>query len=194
MSKIWLALVVAAIGGAIWSGVIEVNLKSQKLPEIPAISNNFLKEKATYEKGRAYLVGLKRKGEMIIVRDKEKRLVLSLLYVKNDSSRLEELIAKALSQASIIPQAELLVWSINLVRENAQKAPVEVVASLKQDSVKTFSQAQIALGGLKKEQAEYAAIHQEFNRLTHSLEQQIGELGLEPQPEVAGATDVPVTQ
>lgn len=191
MSKLWLVLVVAMLGGALWAGVIEVNFKPKPLPEIPAVANTLLKEKATFEKTRAYLLGLKRKGEMVVIRDKEKRLVVALLYVKNDAVRLEELIANAASQESILPQAKLLVKSLSLVRLNAQKAPVEVVASLKQESSKTFAQAQTALGGLQKQNEEYTQIHQEFSRLTKSLEQQIGELGLEktPQPDVAGATD-----
>ncbi|PIT97985.1 MAG: hypothetical protein COT71_03080 [Candidatus Andersenbacteria bacterium CG10_big_fil_rev_8_21_14_0_10_54_11] len=180
MSKFLLFLIVAALGGLIYFDILEVNVH---VPEsggnLAGTANTILRDKATLEKGRTYITDLKRKGELIFIRDKEKRLVLSLLYVKNDAARLKELIADKTSPEGLLPQAELLVNSLNRVRNTAEKAPVEVVASLKDESAAAFATAAEALGNLKEQSAEYEAIREEFNRLTSSLEEQIGTLQLE---------------
>lgn len=179
MSKALILLLIAILGGLIYFGVIEIRFhKPTDVGSVSGAANTIIKEKTTLEKGRAYLISLKRRGELLFIRDKEKRLVLALLYVKNDASRLQELMAAGTSPESLLPQAELLVSSLNRVRTAAEKAPVEVVASMKQESAAAFAAAQRALSNLREENEEYETIRDEFNRLTVSLEEQIGALGL----------------
>ena len=196
MSKIFLLFIAALVSVLFLTGIVEVQFHPQKYVDIPEIANNIISEKTTLEKGRTYTVSIKRKAELFIVQDKEKKLVLSLLDVKTDAERLKELINREVTAPALLPQAELLVSSIDLVRKNAEKAPVEVVASLKEESSKSFSIAQEALSGLQGQYEQFATIHAEFTRLTESLESQIGQLGLNAnqpasdQPEtVAGAVD-----
>lgn len=198
MSKFWVFLVVIGIGALIWTGILEVNFNFSpgEVSDVPGVANTIVKEKTTYEKGRAYVIGLKRRGELFVVRNREKRLVLALLYVKNDSARLEELIDSGTSAEGLLPQTELLISSLNQVRTNAQKAPVEVVASLKKESAAAFSDAQYSLGRLQEQHQDYEKIQDEFERLTRALERQIGELGLEErsEEEVAGDQDGSITK
>ncbi len=191
MSKFWFITLVLLIVGLVYTGVLEVKLNTGQVSNISSLSsvtNNLVKEKTTFEKGRSYVVGLKRKGEFLVVRDKEKRLVLSNLYVKTDARRLEDLIAAKTTPAGLLPQAELLISSLDLVRNTAQKASVEVVAGMKSESSSAFSAAQLALGKLQNENQEYGRIQSEFTRLTNALEEQIGDLGLQ-RGAVAGASD-----
>lgn len=180
MSKFLVFLLLAAIGGLVYFGIIEINLN---LPasgaSVSGAANTIVKEKTTVEKGRAYATGLKRKAELLFIHDREKRLVLALLYVKNDAARLQELISGKTTPEGLLPQAELLVDSLNRVRTTAEKAPVEVVASLKEESAEAFAAAAEALGNLKEQSEEYESIRDEFNRLTASLEEQIGTLQLD---------------
>jgi len=195
MSKLWFVLLVAVIAGFIWSGIVEINInKPTQYTDFSGATNTIVKEKATYEKGRTYTVGLKRKAESLVVRNKEKRLVLSLLYVRTDAARLQKLIDNGSSPATLLPQAQLLISSIEQVRTNAEKAPVKVVARMKKDSAQTFTAAQQALGGLQEQREEFDTIHDEFSRLTGSLEQQIGELDLgsdetKSKEDIAGTSD-----
>lgn len=196
MSKLWFVLVLVIIVGLIWSGIVEINVnKPAQYTSFSSATNTIVKEKATYEQGRAYTVGLKRRVESFVVRDKEKRLVLSLLYVRTDAARLQKLIDSGNSPAALLPQAQLLVSSIDQVRANAEKAPVKVVARMRKDSAQTFAAAQQALSGLQEQREEYNSIHKEFSRLTGSLEQQIGDLDPEEEEEkeesVAGTKDEP---
>lgn len=192
MSKLLILFVVAIICVLFLTGMVEVQFHPQKYLDIPAITNNLLSEKTTVEKGRTYAVSVKRKAELFIVQDKEKRLVLSLLYVKTDAERLKDLISRKVTAPTLLPQAELLVSSIDLVRKNAEKAPVEVVASLKTESSKSFAIAQEALSGLQGQYEQFETIHGEFTRLTQSLESQIGQLGLDTkQPEPNQANNTP---
>lgn len=191
MSKLLILFMVALVSVLLLTGIVEVKVQPQKYIDIPDIASSVVKEKTTVEKGRTYLVGVKRKIELFVIQDKEKRLVLSLLYVKTDAERLKELIAKQVTAPALLPQAELLISSIDLVRKNAEKAPVEVVAGMKAESTKSFTLAQEALGGLQMQYEQFEVIHKEFNRLTTSLEDQIGQLGLEKysNEDVAGAQD-----
>jgi hypothetical protein len=192
MSKLMLLFIAAFIAVLLLTGILEIKFQPQKYIDIPNIANSVVKEKTTVEKGRAYMVGVKRKVELFVIQDKEKRLVLSLLYVKTDAERLKELIEKQTTAPALLPQAELLVNSIDLVRKNAEKAPVEVVADMKSESAKSFTLAQEALGSLQDQYEQFEKIHSEFNRLTKSLEDQIGQLGLEDSPsqeDVAGTQD-----
>lgn len=183
MSKLFILLVVGALVALIATGVIEVKLHPKKITDIPRQATSLIKNKSAFEKARAYLVGLKRRGEQFIIQDKEKRLELALLYVKKDAARLNDLIKNEQAAASLLPAADTLINSLDQVRVNAEKAPVDVVASLKKDSQQAFTSAQKALGNLKELHEEYETIHEEFTRLTKALEQQIGELELENQTE-----------
>ena len=178
MSKLLIFFMAAILAVLILTGIVEIKFHPQEYVNIPALTNNILNEKTTLEKARTYTVAIKRKAELFIVQDKEKRLVLSLLYVKTDAERLKDLIDKKVSAPALLPQAELLVSSIDLVRKNAEKAPVEVVASLKAESSKSFAIAKEALSGLQGQYEQFETIHSEFTRLTQSLESQIGQLGL----------------
>lgn len=192
MSKLLILFIAAFVSVLLLTGIVEVKFQPQKYIDVPEIANSLIKEKTSVEKGRAYVVGAKRKVELFVIQDKEKRLVLSLLYVKTDAERLKELINKKITAPALLPQAELLVNSIDLVRKNAEKAPVEVVADMKVESTKSFTLAKEALGNLQEQYEQFEVIHDEFNRLTKSLEDQIGQLGLEEtetNEDVAGAKD-----
>jgi|GEM_PF-6176437 hypothetical protein len=192
MSKILMLFIAAFVSVLLLTGIVELKFQPQKYVDVPEIASSLIKEKTSIEKGRAYAVGAKRKVELFVIQDKEKRLVLSLLYVKTDAQRLKELIEKEITAPALLPQAEMLVKSIDLVRTNAEKAPVEVVADMKVESTKSFTLAQEALGNLQEQYEEFEVIHTEFNRLTKSLEDQIGQLGLdvkESSEEVAGVKD-----
>lgn len=192
--KIISIFVVIAIVAAVIGDVIEVKVNPENLSSIPNKASSLFKDKSTLEKTRIYAVRLKRKGEQYVIRDREKRLEMTLLYVSTDASRLRELLNDPKGRSeTFLPQAELLIDSLEQVRTRAEEAPVEVVASLKQESIKSFKSAQRALGQLKELHEDYANVQKEFARLTESLERQIGDLDLEEQSEgsVAGTKDEP---
>src|SRR3989338_6531699 len=108
MSKLLVLFVGAIIVVLFLTGVVEVKFNADKTGEVPKLAGSLLKEKSKIERGRTVSVGLKRKVELFIVQDKEKRLVLSLLYVKTDAKRLKTLIDKKADPQALLPQAELL--------------------------------------------------------------------------------------
>ncbi len=192
--KILSLLIVAALVALTISGVLEIKVHPEKVSGVPDKISSLVKDKGTLEKGRVYATGLKRRGEQFIIQDKEKRLELALLYVSTDAARLRELLNESENAPEVfLPRAELLIASLEQVRVRAEETPVEVVASLKQESVKSFQSARQALGQLQELHNEYANIQEEFARLTQSLEKQIGDLNLEKsdQESVAGTKDEP---
>lgn len=178
LNKIYIVLVIGAIAALIVSGVLEVKIHPDKIAGISKNTLGLFKDQSMIEKSRAFFVKIKRRGEQFIIRDKEKRLELALLYVEKDAERLNTLIKEDKEASYLLPSSQSLIASLNLVRSTAEEAPVEVVASLKDKSQKAFSSAQETLGELKDIHEQYEAIQEEFTRLTESLEKQIGELNI----------------
>ncbi len=169
--------VVGVLAILIVSGVVEVRIHPDRIANVPAALTAATKDQTLVERGRRQLIALKRSGEQLIVRDQAKRLELAILYVKEDAKRLQSLLtAHKDNSRYLLPQAELLLASIEQVRTQAQEAPVKVVADLKEESREAFTLAYQAYADIKELREEYAALQKEFARLTSSLEEQIGAL------------------
>ena len=178
LNKVYIILIIGAIVALIVGGVLEVKVHPDKIAGLSGNTMKIFKDQSILEKSRAIFIEFKRRGEQFIIRDKEKRLELALLYVEKDAERLNDLIKENKDAAHLLPASETLINSLNLVRSTAEDAPVEVVASLKTKSQDAFSSAQETLGELKDIHEQYDAIQNEFTRLTESLEKQIGQLDI----------------
>jgi septal ring factor EnvC (AmiA/AmiB activator) len=184
MSKVLVLLILAALAALIAGGVIQVSFHPDKLSGLTATLSQLTQDQAALIKSKLLLIKAKRAAERLIIQDKEKRLEAAVLNVKEDADRLKNaLTGDDRNPAQLLPYAELLLGSIKQVRTTAEEAPVDAVASLKQESTEAFAAAQEALGQLKDLHQEYEAINEEFNRLTDSLEKQIGSLDLRQEEE-----------
>lgn len=190
MSKITGLLLLAGIAALVYGGVLEVKVHPGRLGELPARLSALTRNKASIEQGRTFVTQLKRRGERLVFQDKEKRLELSVLNVQRDAERLQELAARSPGDpAKLLPQAKLLISSIDAVRVSAQDTPVEAISALKQPSIAAFQAAHEALGSLKELHTDYQALREEFRRLTGVLAEHIGQLEFSDQPgSTAGAS------
>lgn len=190
MSKLTLLMLAAAAAALYLGGVLEIKVHVERLSLLPSRLAALAQNKAAIEQGRMYLTQLKRRGERLLIQDKKKRLELAVLIVQQDADRLQELaLGNAADPAKLLPQAKLLLSSIDAVRVSAQDAPVTAVASLKQPSLKAFQAAHEALGSLKDLHREYQGMQAEFERLTGVLEEHIGKLEFrDKEGATAGAT------
>lgn len=170
MSKLLLVLAVGVISVLIMTDVVEVSFHADKYKNIPALAGSLIKDKATIERGRAAVVGAKRRVELFMTQDKEKRLALALLYVKADAKRLKELTQGDLNVAVILPPARLLVASIDRVRSISEEAPADVVAKMKRNSEESFSLAREALSGLQSQHEQFEELYKDFSRLSATLD------------------------
>ncbi len=178
MSKIKIIFILtgAGIAAMIYGGAIEVKVRPEKVFDLPGKAASIFQDRTALEKGRAYAVRLKRRGEMFVFREEDKRLQVALENVSNDADRLRELLSSSGDKPeALLPQAELLIDSLQRVRQLAEEAPVKTVASLKEKSEQSFGAARQALGQLQELHQEYESVQKEFVRLTQSLEEQIGE-------------------
>jgi hypothetical protein len=183
MSKIFLLLVIAAGAILIMNGVVEVSFHPDRLSSVSTSLTDVTKGGFAPERGKILLLRTNRSLQHLFIHDREKRLELAVANVSQDADRLSETIDKGVTDANVLmPQAEILLNSIEQVRKAAEEAPVDTVASLKQESAESFAKAQQALNKLQALRTEYAAIEEEFKALTTALEGQVGTLGLEDQP------------
>lgn len=183
-------LLLASLAALLYGGVLEVKVHPGRLGELPARLAALTKNKAAIEQGRAVITQLKRRGERLLIQDKEKQLELAVLNVQHDAERLQELAASTPGDpAKLLPQAKLLMSSIDAVRVQAQDAPAKAISALKQPSIKAFQSAHEALGSLQELHTEYQALRDEFGRLTGVLAEHIGQLEFtDKEGATAGAT------
>ena len=190
MSKVFVLLLVAGIAVVLLADVVEISFHADRLSGIPAVLGNLTKDGSVIAKGKLLLVRANRSVVRLVIQDKEKRLENAVLNVSEDADRLSQTLKKGVADAgTLFPQAELLLSSIKEVRATAEDAPVEAVAALKEKSAASFEKARQALGQLQELREEYAAIEEEFNLLTKSLEEQIGSLDLGSEPSTAADTE-----
>jgi hypothetical protein len=179
MSKLFLLLVAGALAALILGGALEVRFHPDKLSNIPQQLSALTKDQSAVTKSKLALIKLKRSGEWLVFRDKEKRLEIAVLNVGEDAGRLQEALAGADSNPDqLLPYAQLLLDSIEKVRGAAQEAPASAVASMKEESTEAFLDARAALGQLQDVHEEYQTINEEFSRLTKALEEQVGTMNL----------------
>lgn len=177
-----------AVAALIIGGVLEVKVHPERIAQVPGQVISFATQPTTQARARVLFTDLKRRGEQLIIKDESKRTKLTLLYVSQDSAKLQEMMSSADSSA-LLPQAELLADSITRMNKQLDAASLETVASLKEESREALASAQETLLALQKEKERYEGIQEKFSAVTAQIGESLG--GLKPvQPgDVAGVQD-----
>ncbi len=192
MGKLFTFVLAVIVVALVATNVVEVKFHPEKYTTLLALAKLPGGDRLTMEKGKAAIVTLKRWVELSLIRDDERRLVVTLLYVKDDAQRLKDLTEQGWEAAELSPAVQQLITSIERVRSTAEKTPAEIVAKQKAESEQSFAVAQQALAALQSKYKQYSEQYNDFVGLTKSLEQQVGRLG--NTGEMLGASDVAGTE
>lgn len=171
----WLLVVVVSL--LILSGVIRVSFHPERLPEVPARAVDIVNNKSLLESGRSLFVQLKRQGEQWLLRDDTQKLKIATGYIRADANRLVDLIAADSTQPeSVLPQATLLVSSIEQVSQLINSSSVEAIALSREEAINALRSAEGALGQLQHIAAEQQAVQERFSAVTAELSNKIGSI------------------
>ncbi len=183
MSKLTWGILIAGGAFLVMSGVVQVNFNSENLPGTPEISGG-----GTFEKVRSYGVRSKRVGQMFLVDNEKERIDLSLDFVEADANRLDTLLEKAEEASTLVPQAAMLLDSLDRAKELSRAVSPEVLAAAKDRSQEAFSVASKSINNLHVAEAEDALTSERLATLTESLTIEVGGL-TDIAPQVAGTSD-----
>lgn len=194
MSLFRWGLLILVVGALIVGGVVEITFHPEELANVPGRVIGAATSGAVREQVRGRVVAWKRTGEQWIIGDEEKKLQLAIGYIETDAERLTELAETGSDSAdSILPQAELLVASIERSGQLTDSVSVEVLAEARDKTKAALRAAATALEHLKGLKEELYSLNERFAAVTDELENQVGAIRLADEPEqaaaVAGAKD-----
>lgn len=174
--KILIFLLVVAIGLGILGGVIEVKYNQEELAAVLPNMIGAVTDAGTYESVRARGVGYKRQAEQWLVKDVDQKLQLAFQYVVQDTERLNEVLEKkSESPEAVLPQAELLIKSIDRIGDLLVEAPAATVASAQKNTAVMLGDARGALSHLQDLEQNNPDSASSFAQVNSVLEWHIGE-------------------
>lgn len=190
MSKFFVFLAVVAVGLMFWGGVLEVNVHTDKVGDVPGSVFETAFSRPLYEKGRSTVVSGKRKVELFFADKDEQKMEVILGFVEKDTDRLQQMMEIGRSAAEVKPQAELLVASLRQARVQSWELSDGELADLS-DNVKNVMSA--AVGVFNAIDTYYSEIDQkeELASVTSALDEELGTVIAqeESDAQVAGTTD-----
>ena len=180
-----LALLVILVLG----GVIEIRVHPEAIVSLPQRIGELAGNAGAGESARAWVTEVKRSTEQWIVKDDHQKLTIAAGYITSDANRLLGLIAEEPGDpATILPQAELLLDSIERARDIISAADIDAIAEAREDAHAALSSAAGALNKLKELEAEQEALHERFQETTQALADRIGTIESESTEEESDTT------
>jgi len=170
-------IILGIVAALVVGGVLEITVHPEAAASLPQQITGLVGGASGAESTRAWLTGVKRKGEQWIIQDDSQKLSIATGYIASDADRLLGLMQDKPADAStVLPQAELLLKSIEQARDVIETAEVGAIAEAREDAHSALVAASQALDRLKELEAEQEALHERFNRTTSALTERIGVL------------------
>lgn len=174
MLRLLTVLIIIAFIILTMTGVIEIKVHADRLGEVPGRVMQFINQPSTWEKARVLFTRVKRWGEQVLVKDADKKLEVSLVYVKDDAERLNRLVEKYKdTPEAVLPQAELLVDSMKALQKESAAVSLETIMQFQEKSREVFSAATESLEHIKHIESVYEAIRDRLSETSSTLEQQL---------------------
>lgn len=178
MSRFILFVLVVGIAALMVTGVLQVSFDADSLGEAPTRLLTMVTSRRAIEDVRASTVRTKRSAEQWAIKDSEHRLEIAVDYVATDAERLADM-AEALEQSdpeALLPQAELLIKSIDRVGDLLSEVPAGVVVSTREDLNNALQGTHASLAVLQQIGEEHAEQREDFAQVSSVLAWHLGEL------------------
>ncbi|MBI1833452.1 MAG: hypothetical protein HYR90_01375 [Candidatus Andersenbacteria bacterium] len=187
-----LLLVIAVIAAALLTGVVEVKFHFDKLVSAPGTLTRMAVNGNLLEQGRSLVVNVKRYTELYSAQDPAQKMEVMLGFVRQDATRLDELVQKGASSEKIVPQAKLLAKSVEQAREQAWKLSEGEREELEGISQEAFDEASKALATIQGLQQEAEENSRQLADIAEDISQKEGEVaGSEDKVEEKSVTPSP---
>lgn len=144
MSKLFIFFLIAGVGALIWTGILEINVKPEKVSNLPGSGISETTKSPLLEKARAFGVKGARKAELFFAENDDQKMEVILGFVEKDSKRLQEMMEVGRTAAEVKPQAQLLVESLRQARVQSWELSEGELADLS-DNVQNVMNSALAV-------------------------------------------------
>lgn len=190
MSKFFVFLLIVGVGLLFWGGVLEINVHSDRVGDVPGSVLNNVLSRPLYEKGRSLTVTGKRKTELFFAEKDEQKMEVILGFVEKDSDRLQHMMEIGRTASEVKPQAELLVDSLRQARVQSWELSEGELADLS-ENVKNVMSAAVGVFNAIDTYYSEADQKEELASVTSALDEELGTVIAQEQVsgQVAGTED-----
>ncbi|MEX0650342.1 MAG: hypothetical protein WD200_05045 [Candidatus Andersenbacteria bacterium] len=188
MSKITLLVGVAVLAALFFSGVIKIELQPDKLATVPGTVQNLVSDGGLLTSTKNKIISWKRKAELYLADSNTNKMELAMKYTEVDTQSLTELLDKKENPDVIISTAELLLGSVENMKEFAQQLSDEELVALQDQANLIVQKTSTVLSELEKIQKDYGEYEERLADITSSLQGSLGE-PQQSEGEVAGSID-----
>lgn len=163
MIKILLYIAVALSVVGIYTGVIEVRIRMEKLPAISSLSRGVSSWEDASAQARYYGTRWKRQAELYFAGSIDAKFTLDVGYVKTDTATLKKALDANATPKSIIVKSKLLKESVDRARGALDSVSEKTIAKLRDEYVRVFAEAQ-------KQMERLSALSEKFKQYQTELE------------------------
>ncbi|MEX1112390.1 MAG: hypothetical protein WEC84_02915 [Candidatus Andersenbacteria bacterium] len=188
MSKITLLVGAGAVAILVLSGVIQIQFKPEKISAVPGTFRSVISDGSLLTAGKNKIVTWKRKAELYFADSAINKMELAMKYTEVDTATLMEALEQNKQPEVVISNAELLLQSVDQMREFAGTLSDEELVNLQDQARIITEQTGTALAQLQAVQQDYAEYEERLARVTSSLDNNL-EAAQQSDGEVAGSED-----
>ncbi len=169
MIKFLALLATTAIVLGVWSGVLQVSWHPEHLSQIPNQLGSFAENSNLGEQAYYYAIHYKRQAEQAMMHDPKKELRLAITYVKQDATRLTDLVASQKAFDRFVPQTKLLAESVRLLQQQKSQATTEEILATSDSSGEVIRDASIIVHQLQDKSPEFKNTTPDLAATTNEL-------------------------
>lgn len=188
MSKITLLIGIASLTVLFLSGVIHVELRTDRLSAVPGTIQGIVSNGGLLASAKTHITSWKRAAELYVADSASNKMELAMKYTEVDTGHLQKSLEQHEQPEVIIPEAELLLDSVSQMKEYAAQLSEEELAALAEESKLISANTRGVLAQLQEVQKDYASFEERLANVTDTLQLRLGEPEQSP-GEVAGAAD-----
>lgn len=168
MSKILLISVIALAIAGVVTGVFEVKVNTEKFSGVSSSVQQFFADKDFISNMQYYAITWKRKAELAVAGDNDKKFEVQMKHVEADVKALQEAIDASKSPAIVVLKSRLLDESLKNAKEAVEKISDDAIARVRDSWLKVLASANQQLGRLAGVAEEYKAYQEQLEGIAVS--------------------------
>ena len=170
MSKILLISVIALAIAGVMTGVFEVKVNTEKFSGVSSSVQTFFSDKDFVSNVQYYAITWKRKAELAVAGDTDKKFEVQMKHVEADTKALQAAIDASKSPAIVVLKSRLLDESLKNAKGAAEEISDDAIARVRDAWLKVLASANQQLQRLAGVAGEYEKYKQELENLAPALQ------------------------
>ena len=168
--------------------VVEVKINTDKATELLSAVTQSVGKPGVIESVLATSTNYWRDFEYKTSKGEEVKMNKAFEYASADITYIQDAITRG-QQSALVPRLNLLVQSLERIRAQAEKVPIEYLADIKEKSRTTFSDANDLIAQVKEKEIDISTVEEKLAKVVSGVEGQLGPLEATSVPAVAGTSN-----